>query len=1281
MDISGTGSSIDYKHAGFTYKITGTWSSEKLHNWMEENNVSTTEDAKCSQKENETECCSVCRDYIQSIYDKLKKADVSSLEIYQPYIASVTDHWYRDVYFVSNADRMFVDYDYDYEALMKERWTLYETYGEEGGDKEGEYKLYTLDGNLFDGTEEEAEKQGVKVTKKAVTRSIGSMAEDLDWVQLSNGHYSAYSSEDNTTTSDYEPAYPNVEESDPEYDLKKDIYVKTSLTGTVKQTGEGQRTETNEKIKKMFLENEYFRFDGSTKTANTIIELRKEVTKKYNAENDGDDISSYYGPIKGTITIDGSNTKKVDYSNISLEVDGKNEKVSDYIGTVSLNQDSLNAFSMLENEHTLDADYIYRDFKELIVELGYFEKEELTDETPRLLEFLVPDIGSYMYPKRSIDKNENEYGTMIHSKGDIDADNAKTLMAIYQKAEKDKQEGLVDETIDSGDLPDDQIEVVDALEKTTQDKSLTSDISLNNAEPSLSNVGSMVQQLDSNVNIAQTVGSMGYDFERISESGDGYDFKVRTGSVEYTHYYQFKGSYSEKTFFWSGAVKTLHRAACGPTSCVNILTGYGLDVNPSKDIVGAHFDATISGVKAYMEKYGVKGESFSGLSDAEYTSKIEEAFSEGRPIITLMHASKTGDTFWTSGGHFVAMIGQDSSGNIITLDSGSSSPERHTYPRGIESLNSTLVALWIADEPPTGMKKGDRYEGYLGNEAVVSPVTGVLLEYGTYTDNDIDSVSGEKYRTNVDLKYPPNPLSGIEESSQEPNAQTATQTGTQTTTQTATQTATQTGEIVADKVGYAKILVLDAENYRKLENQMSSYPGCRWGGSSFINKNGTYKNIENLTEDQIKDKEKGWSDIDKTLYGYKEFAERYEEAGISGYVVYIDGFKCEKPDEEFDNTNRQKLESESPSGDPIDKEETFEETTLYNLFDTNGKVKNQEILLDSLYEKDEEYKLASKKATENLKAENLVKEEAVSSVYLPEEDLIFIKEGTVLGRTLTDYELIVDYRKQSYEDFRKSSSSSKTSNTTNSNEPKEKDEDKIIGNYIRIIMRNLDKTVVENVEDYMKLDTSEDGKSIDQEYQAWEGDLEILAEGIHLEAGYDYLASLSNKFRSDQKEADFEMYCMGYSIVNKLLEQNKQWYGHLYNESRTDRSPLAQVLTSDWYAVRDEIEAFINGGPSHYTQKELEYAEYCLTYDCTSQNKPYASNLSSATVADGYTTISAGAEIPRAMCQQGGYGDGAPGQSNIILVGYWDHNNNNQFDKGDELWGVDREMEPLIKEK
>ena len=371
-----------------------------------------------------------------------------------PYIAYVKDHWYRDVYFVKKLDDdeerdiEFVDYDYDYESLMKERWTLYETYEENevGNDKSkvGEYKLYEIneDGTykeengklkLFDGTAEDAEKEGIKVAKKAKTINYEDeeQFEDVNWNKVRGSLWSAY---------------------------------KLTNEGNIKQTGEGLRTETNPEIKKIFLENQYFRYDGSSETADKITELRKKISKSED--------NLYYGPVKG-IDPDG---KEIDYTDTEIEDDeneGQKTKISDVSGTVSLNQDSLNAFSMLENEHTLDADYIYRDFKELIVELGYFEKEELTDETPRLLEFLVPDIGSYLYPRRFIDKNENEYGTMVHSKGDIDAGTDQMLEGLKTTEMLEGDDGFVEDgdtqTDPENDPTIDEVEEEEELEHPSND--------------------------------------------------------------------------------------------------------------------------------------------------------------------------------------------------------------------------------------------------------------------------------------------------------------------------------------------------------------------------------------------------------------------------------------------------------------------------------------------------------------------------------------------------------------------------------------------------------------------------------------------------------------------------------------------------------------------------------------------------------------------------------------------------------------------------------------------
>ena len=1204
---------IDTNNAVITYKIVGAWTDERIQEWLDENDIEVPEDARCSNLVGQQEeSCSACRNYLQKIYDYIKKTDVSDLEIYQPYISEVTDHWYRDIYFVSDKDQTFVTYDYEYESIMKERWTLYETY--EDGDLEGEYKLYEVNedgslGDLYDGTADEAAEEGIPVSKKAVTEEISSMAEDLEWHETTNNKLAAYQVEEASIV-DFQPVYPDVTEEDDDYEIKKNVYVKLVTTGNIVQTGEGQRTETNPLIKKMFLQNEYLRYDGSAETAEIIKELREQIN--------GEDSEKYYGTVKGT----NSDGTAIDYTDVSVEIDGEEHKISEYSGKVNLNQDSLNAFSMLENTHTLDADYIYRDFKELIVELGFFEKEELTDETPRILQWLIPDIGSTDYPSREIDKNEHEFGTMIHSKGDIEANVKNTLTAAIQMAvAEESTEGL-----ESGQ---------------TSSTDTTNGISVE--EQNFDNIVSGLN-LESSTEFT-SLGAVSESSTSLLSIDEWWESQQEMFDVFKSEGWEYALDHSCSTF-------DIARTSGKHTTDCSLMASWALQR------LGA-LDEGLTFSSALGESGSLSGGAVAdSLLDAGAEVIVPAAGTKFSSAVSSGEL-EPGDVLFYSG-HVSIYCGAEyeKGGETYCWDTGSPSGVQAGGPRDT-SWESRDIKLIVRFPLGTGGgQTGEAYSGYEGNEAVVSPVTGILLDYGTYED-EVDSVTGEEYRVNVDLKYGTGLISNTNE-------------GTENAEQSQEQTQTETeGETQIDKVGYAKILVLDKENYKKLETALISSTQFE---DSFLASNGNYREIDDLTEETVNEGNgdyNPWSDIDKTLYGYKEFARIYEEFGIAGNIIYIDGFKCELPDEEFDIEAQGK--TESPSGEEITMS-TFEGITT-SIFDGSGNIPEDAEVLNSLYETDDISKMASKKATEKLNAEAQVKTDAISSLYV--NGLRVIKEGTVIGRTITDRELIVDYRGKTYEDYR--GGATVTTEDENGATTTIENGDKVIGNYIRIIMNDVNKDVVENVEDYMKLDEEgSDVTRVDQEYQAWEGDLEILAEGIYLESSYGYLSS-SNSFSSDPEEADFEMYCMGYSIVNKLLDQNEQWYGHLYDESRTDMSPLAQVLTSSWYGVKDEMLAFINGGPSHYTEKELEYAEYCLTYDCTSVVKPNASVLSAETVADGYTTTEQGTTIPRAMCQQGGYGDGAPGQSNIILVGFWDHDDSGDFNTGDELWGVDRAMEDLIE--
>ena len=195
-----------------------------------------------------------------------------------------------------------------------------------------------------------------------------------------------------------------------------------------------------------------------------------------------------------------------------------------------------------------------------------------------------------------------------------------------------------------------------------------------------------------------------------------------------------------------------------------------------------------------------------------------------------------------------------------------------------------------------GRNEDGEYEGYKGGEAVVSPATGILLEYGEYTgikpefvgtemaaiqnasvatvaaavpqaidaDGNVAAPNGETAedtitsedkgdRLNYDLRYPFNGVTGTGQA--EAAGANVTSGGQQI----------QPREVY-DKVGYAKILVLDDTFYKRLEEHLGT--SALKDGTSYQLQHG-YKDF-NLTMDDIKT----WTENQITLYGYKEFVEK-----------------------------------------------------------------------------------------------------------------------------------------------------------------------------------------------------------------------------------------------------------------------------------------------------------------------------------------------------------------------------------------------------------------------
>lgn len=348
------------------------------------------------------------------------------------------------------------------------------------------------------------------------------------------------------------------------------------------------------------------------------------------------------------------------------------------------------------------------------------------------------------------------------------------------------------------------------------------------------------------------------------------------------------------------------------------------------------------------------------------------------------------------------------------------------------------------------------YEGYEGNEEVVSPVTGILLEYDTITRVNLDQKYKSPYedQVNEEKGIPVAPTTPIEP---DPNAST-------------NESEAINGRIVEEEVGYAKILVLNKEYYTALEKKMLAYDS-------------SLSLDEITTQDELEDMlERSNGFMNETLLAYRDMMEDYVYGGIDGYIVTVEGFKPQLPDPDFDSDEDEHFDDETKL--PFEGKSTANyDLTIDDFKVPLNKIEEPGDKIQSGLEKGETHNVASEKANEK----NLVKEAMkIDAAYAMEiskgsETAIFIKEGTVLGRTYTDREVILSVRGEQLEDYM-----SEGTINGEGEDPEKGNLDKIIGNYIRTIMENgteenSKKTYVEDVEDYMKLDDLERAQPNDWE--------------------------------------------------------------------------------------------------------------------------------------------------------------------------------------------------------
>ena len=194
----------------------------------------------------------------------------------------------------------------------------------------------------------------------------------------------------------------------------------TNANGVFYQLAEPEATGPNEAILSLFkggtatvdgetyeFPGQYYRYDGTRFTAQKIANAK--------AVDAGE--STYYFQGTEYSTHDHYNDDEwgIVLQNITFATEDEN-------GNASYN-DAYTAFSILENVHTLEAETVYRLYKELLIELQYFTKEDFMKPLTQVLLWPVERVGSDTEEgdievdnaTRGIYKEVNQYGLFLRN--------------------------------------------------------------------------------------------------------------------------------------------------------------------------------------------------------------------------------------------------------------------------------------------------------------------------------------------------------------------------------------------------------------------------------------------------------------------------------------------------------------------------------------------------------------------------------------------------------------------------------------------------------------------------------------------------------------------------------------------------------------------------------------------------------------------------------------------------------------------------------------------------
>lgn len=1208
-------------------------------------------------------CCTNCQKYVKAVAKALADISDQDFKMYTPYIARVVGSWFRDTYFIVPDDSVddkaikgykkahqefdtskvmgdsvkFVKVDEEYLSDTGEYWSSYEM--KEGNPEE--YQLFYLnsDGTTSDikmedflqeehtyrdnegnqvtkkfATQKEAEDAGFAFVKKAKLYDVKDFAENessnmqnddngLD----SNILWSAYSFSVTENTSNWDRInYGDNSRVDEVYeinwgssdgeglegeDTSKGIFYRIMTSNQVTQEEDAQRGETNALVKYLFKYRKYYIYDGTKETAVRIETDRQKVIDEVlnntipgfesptNARNQlmkygrsairdayskltivsdvfangidergiaeqwiewqldmyymykyGVDITQYYTDKNNT----GADSVPTDLLKIT-----KDPRDQDLVNTVNITKSSLNAFSILENTGTVDAEYQYRDFKELIVELNYFDKEDLSEKPDSVFTWILPETSPMGWPNRIYDKQDVEYGALVQSKATYANLKGEELPVTegtegeegtgedVQTNPEETGEGTTPETTNPTEgsvdgegggtvpsvstAPNTPLNPVTTVvgDPVTDDTPNTGEDENPPAETDNPQDNNNPQDENPSEDENQTPS---VDETKIVFIGDSWTVGLQENNIPKSSY--INGKVGENADYFTSHPVTI------PDDASAIVIEFGLNNTDkhietqelAKSLKQSHpnlpiFIVAAPHVSPNYSGNNMNADTFNQKLD-EYNDKIK-AFCSTADGITYIDPTPA----ITENGYLKYPSGESDSGTYHMTPEG--------YKVWYDAIISEINNNSSSDNGTTGKAV---FEGWEAEQLVASPVTGKVLEYGTHTRMNIHTGKEEKVGYII--------IEPLTEGSD------------------ANGNGTKTGYFTDEMVGSVE--------YTPPEDS-----------DGF--------------------------DVDTAAKALNLFYKEYD-TNCAGYTIMIDGF----------NVDLQTVDENDNAG-------AYEKNDVVALYNS----------------KEEKKRIAMEQAKENAP---FFINNGESSIPTMEEGYhapdnftgLYVKEGKYIGKTtepssievldtITPESVISEYEGPA--------------------------------DYIRILIKDLDYSVVDNVEDFFNIpepgfgDSGEGIAGVDQEYQAEPGDLELLADAIHHESGGGACSTYEEKL--------YVATSMGYTIINKLNSDSEFDSGYPLDwaPGKSKLYNLLALIPSDgksrsgWYGISRAPQEGDSCGNTfryradnnclnyHNEEWVLEAAKYCLQYD--SLNFKCID-----TFGDG-TDFTAGESMPHTCWEQG----------------------------------------------